>query len=83
KEKEEKKDSKKKKKKSKKEKKKEEIKGVDYRMVFDDTKIGHVPNDCREKYRNVIGQATNYRIYNRTCRNAQAKKNPKGSTAVF
>uniref|UniRef100_A0A131YFK9 Lipocalin n=1 Tax=Rhipicephalus appendiculatus TaxID=34631 RepID=A0A131YFK9_RHIAP len=77
KEKEDKKDSKKKKKKSKKEKKKKEIKGVDYRMVFDDTKIGHVPNDCREKYRNVIGQATNHRIYKRACRNAQAKKNPK------
>uniref|UniRef100_A0A224YKN2 Lipocalin n=1 Tax=Rhipicephalus zambeziensis TaxID=60191 RepID=A0A224YKN2_9ACAR len=95
KEKEDKKDSKKKKKKkSKKEKKKKgkkakketgntPVKSVDYRMVFDDTKIGHVPNDCREKYRNVTGQATNYRIYKRTCRNAQAKKNPKGSAAVF
>uniref|UniRef100_A0A224YN75 Lipocalin n=1 Tax=Rhipicephalus zambeziensis TaxID=60191 RepID=A0A224YN75_9ACAR len=67
---------KKKKEKGKKGKKKTKYSvGVDYRMVFDDTKKGHVPADCREEYRKVIGNATNYRIYRNACRKAQAKKN--------
>uniref|UniRef100_L7M8K4 Putative group i salivary lipocalin n=1 Tax=Rhipicephalus pulchellus TaxID=72859 RepID=L7M8K4_RHIPC len=79
-----KKEKKKKGKKGKKEKgEKLTFSGVQYRMVFDDTKKGHVPDDCRQEYRNVIGTATNYRIYKNACRKALAQHDPKRHTPDF
>uniref|UniRef100_A0A6G5A3J9 Putative group i salivary lipocalin n=1 Tax=Rhipicephalus microplus TaxID=6941 RepID=A0A6G5A3J9_RHIMP len=49
---------------------------VDYRMVFDNTKKGHVPDDCRSKYREVINTAKNYRIYKKACKMTQGPEKP-------
>ncbi|XP_075723102.1 uncharacterized protein LOC142765646 isoform X2 [Rhipicephalus microplus] len=56
---------------------------VDYRMVFDDTKRGHVPNDCRKKYRTVVMTAPNYRIYQKACKKTEAEKHPFTITVGF